>query len=103
MRNELKACRCGGNARAEGLSGALKAESFEGRDWKGGAFPEFRAELGAFPEWCATGRLKAFDEGGRTVHDTVEGRRRRLGAAAWACPRKRPHPHSQVTRNLFFG
>lgn len=74
--------RSGDNARAEGFFGVLKVEFFEGRDWSGVTFPEFRAELGAYMEWYARGRLKAFREGGRTVYDTIEGRRRRLGLAA---------------------
>ncbi len=32
--------------------------------------------------WYREGRLKAFDEGGRKVYDTIAGRRRRLGLAA---------------------
>ena len=38
--------------------------------------------LSAHIRWHRAGRLKAFDEGGRTVYDTIAGRRRRLGLAA---------------------
>ena len=42
----------------------------------------FIAELSAYIRWYREGRLKAFREGGRTVYDTIRGRRRRLGLAA---------------------
>ena len=42
-------------------------------------FDEFRTRLDAYIEWYVDGRLKAFDEGGRKVYDTIAGRRRRLG------------------------
>ena len=82
VRSMSRPGRSGDNARAEGFFGALKVEFFEGRDWKGVTFPEFREELAAYMEWYAAGRLKAFDEDGATVYDTIEGRRRRLGLAA---------------------
>ena len=42
----------------------------------------FAAELAEWIRWYREGRLKAFDEGGRKVYDTIAGRRRRLGLAA---------------------
>ena len=42
----------------------------------------FAAELAEWIRWYRDGRLKAFDEGGRKVYDTIAGRRRRLGLAA---------------------
>ena len=43
---------------------------------------ERAAELAEWIRWYRAGRLKAFDEGGRKVYDTIAGRRRRLGLAA---------------------
>ena len=70
---------CPDNARAEGFFGTLKEEFYNGRDWSQVGFDEFRARLDAYIEWYVDGRLKAFDEGGRKVYDTIAGRRRRLG------------------------
>lgn len=76
-----KAC-CPDNARAEGFFGTLKREFYHQRDWSGATPEEFIRELGAYIEWYRSGRLKAFREGGKTVYDTIMGRRRRLGLAA---------------------
>ena len=70
------------NAAAEGFFGRLKVELFRGRDWSGWTVPAFVAELGRYIGWYNEGRLKAFREGGRTVYDTIDGRRARLGLAA---------------------
>ena len=70
------------NARMEGFFGTLKSEFYIGTDWSGTAPEEFIAELDAYMRWYRDGRLKAFREGGRTVYDTIAGRRRRLGYAA---------------------
>ena len=70
---------CPDNARAEGFFGTLKEEFYNGRDWSQVGFDEFRTRLDAYIEWYVDGRLKAFDEGGRKVYDTIAGRRRRLG------------------------
>ncbi len=77
----LRRCEsyCPDNARAEGFFGTLKEEFYNGRDWSQVGFDEFRARLDAYIEWYVDGRLKAFDEGGRKVYDTIAGRRRRLG------------------------
>lgn len=73
---------CGDNARAEGFFGVLKEEFYNGRDW-GRCTPErFVEELDAYIEWYREGRLKAFEEDGKVVYDTIMGRRRRLGYAA---------------------
>lgn len=40
---------------------------------------EFERRLNAYLEWYRDGRLKAFREGGKTVYETIAGRRRRLG------------------------
>ena len=42
---------------------------------------QFIAILDWWMRWYSSGRLKAFREGGRTVYDTIDGRRRRLGLA----------------------
>lgn len=75
-----KAC-CPDNARAEGFFGTLKEEFFNNRDWSGVGYDEFAAALDAYLRWYRDGRLKAFLEGGRTVYETISGRRRRLGYA----------------------
>ena len=70
------------NAACEGFFGRLKVEFFHGRDWRGFTAEAFAEELSAYIRWYREGRLKAFDEGGRTVYDTIAGRRRRLGLPA---------------------
>ena len=52
---------------------------FIGRDWRGVSYEEFAAALDRWMRRYSTERLKAFREGGRTVYDTIDGRRRRLG------------------------
>lgn len=69
------------NAAMEGFFGRLKVEFFHGRDWPGVSPGEFAAALEEHVRWHREGRLKAFREGGRTVYDTIAGRRRRLGLA----------------------
>lgn len=69
------------NARAEGFFGTLKEEFYNGRDWRRCSIDEFTEQLDAYMEWYRTGRLKAFREDGRTVYDTILGRRKRLGYA----------------------
>ena len=69
------------NAAAEGFFGNLKNEMFHGRDWRGVTQEQFIAILDWWMRWYSSGRLKAFREGGRTVYDTIDGRRRRLGLA----------------------
>ncbi len=58
-----------GNAACEGFFGRLKVELFHGRDWSGWTAEAFIAELSRYVSWYREGRLKAFDEGGRTVYD----------------------------------
>lgn len=69
------------NARAEGFFGTLKEEFYNGRDWSRCSVEEFARRLDAYIGWYRDGRLKAFREGGKTVYDTIMGRRRRLGYA----------------------
>ena len=63
------------NAACEGFFGRLKVEFFHGRDWRGVSAERFAAELAEWIRWYREGRLKAFDEGGRKVYDTIAGRR----------------------------
>ena len=69
------------NAAAEGFFGNLKNEMFHGRDWRGVTQERLIAILDGWMRWYSSGRLKAFREGGKTVYDTIDGRRRRLGLA----------------------
>lgn len=75
-----KGC-CPDNARAEGFFGTLKEEFYNRRDWSRVGYEEFAEELCGYMAWYCDGRLKSFREGGRTVYDTIAGRRRRLGYA----------------------
>ena len=67
------------NAACEGFFGRLKVEFFYCRDWGGFTAEAFIAELSEYVRWYREGRLKAFEEGGRVVYDTIRGRRERLG------------------------
>ena len=69
------------NAACEGFFGRLKVEFFLGRYWSGWTAEEFILALGRYIGWYREGRLKAFREEGRTVYDTIRGRRLRLGLA----------------------
>ena len=79
VRSMSRKGRCPDNARAEGFFGTLKEEFYNGRDWSRVGFDEFKERLDGYLGWYVRGRLKAFDEGGRKVYDTIAGRRRRLG------------------------
>lgn len=46
------------NARAEGFFGTLKSDFFEGEDWTGVAFGEFRDRLDAYIEWYRDAKPK---------------------------------------------
>lgn len=70
------------NAACEGFFGNLKNEFFYGRDWSGVTYEEFASLLDWWMRRYSAWRLKAFHEDGRTVYDTIDGRRRRLGYAA---------------------
>ena len=69
------------NAACEGFFGNLKNEMFYGRDWRGVSYEMFASMLDGWMRLYSTHRLKAFREDGRTVYDTIDGRRRRLGLA----------------------
>ena len=81
MRSMSRKGRCPDNARAKGFFGTLKEESCNVRDWSRVGIDEFKERLDGYLGWYVHGRLKAFDEGGRKVYDTIAGRRRRLGYA----------------------
>lgn len=70
------------NAACEGFFGGLKVEFFHGRDWSGVSAEGFVEALSEYIAWYREGCLKAFDEGGGTVYDTIRGRRERLGLTA---------------------
>ena len=70
------------NAACEGFFGGLKVEFFHGRDWSGVSAEGFVEALSEYIAWYREGRLKAFDEGGGAVYDTIRGRRERLGLTA---------------------
>ena len=69
------------NAAMEGFFGILKNEFFYGRDWRGWDLDSFSSALDAWLRRYSSVRLKSFRENGRTVYDTIDGRRRRLGLA----------------------
>lgn len=73
--------RSPGNAACKGFFGGLKVEFFHGRDWLGVTAEGFIGELSVYVRWYRRERLKTFREGGRTVYDTIRGRRERLGPA----------------------
>ena len=70
------------NAAMEGFFGTLKNEFFYGRDWRGYGAREFAELLDAWMRRYSAVRLKAFRDGGRTVYDTIDNRRKRLGLAS---------------------
>ena len=70
------------NAACEGFFGILKNEFFYGRDWRGVTYEEFAARLDAWMRRCSTDRIKYFKEDGKTVYDTIDNRRKRLGFTA---------------------
>ena len=70
------------NAACEGFFGNLKNEFFHGRDWSGWTAEAFMELIDGWMAAYSTVRLKAFRENGRTVYDTIDNRRRRLGLAA---------------------
>lgn len=70
------------NAACEGFFGILKNEFFYGRDWRGVTYEEFAARLDAWMRRYSTDRIKYFKEDGKTVYDTIDNRRKRLGFAA---------------------
>lgn len=55
---------------------------FYGRDWSGVGTDAFIALLDAWMRRYSTARLRAFRISDRTVYDTIDGNRRRLGLAA---------------------
>ena len=70
------------NAACEAFFGRLKVELFHFADWSGWTVGAFCAELARYVDRYNSSRLKAFREGGRTVYDTIDGRRARLGLSA---------------------
>lgn len=58
VRSMSRKARSPDNARAEGFFGTLKCDFFEGRDWSGVPFGEFRERLDAYIGWYRDGKLK---------------------------------------------
>ena len=83
------------NAVCEGLFGRMKVEMFRGRDWSGAAWEDLEAEVARYIGWYNSGRLKMFPGEG---YDTIDGRRARLGLAAWSRPRKCPDLRRGIAR-----
>ena len=69
------------NATCEGFFGNLKNDFYHGRDWRGVTQEQFVAMLGWWMRRYSSERLKAFRESGKTIFDTIDGRRRQLGLA----------------------
>lgn len=57
-RSMSRKARSPDNARAEGFFGTLKSDFFEGEDWSGVTFGEFRERLDAYMEWYRDGKPK---------------------------------------------
>ena len=68
VRSMSRKARSPDNARAEGFFGTLKCDFFEGRDWSGVPFGEFRERLDAYIGWYRDGKIKEVarleDDGG---------------------------------------
>lgn len=78
MRSMSRKGRSPDNAAAEGFFGKLKNEFFYARDWGGVKAEGFMVQLDERMAGYSTDRLRAFREGGDTVWDAFDGRRRRL-------------------------
>ena len=76
-RSMSRKARSPDNARAEGFFGTLKCDFFEGVDWAGVTFEEFRERLGDYIEWYRGGKVKK-SLGWKTLRE----RRLELGYAA---------------------
>ena len=70
------------NAACEAFFGRMKVEMFYFEDWEGWTPDGFARALAGYVRWYNAARLKAFREGGRTVYETIDGRRARLGLPA---------------------
>ncbi len=70
-RSMSRKARSPDNARAEGFFGTLKSDFFEGQDWTGVGFDEFRERLDGYIEWCRSGKLKK-SLGWRTIRQSRE-------------------------------
>ena len=71
------------NARMEGFFGCMKNEMFYGRDWRGYGIEDLANISNSWLERFSKERLKAFrEDSGKTVYDTIDNRRRRLGLCA---------------------
>ena len=69
-------------ARLAGSGGPIGDYYGSANNWSGWTAEAFMELLDGWMAAYSTVRLKAFREGGRTVYDTIDNRRRRLGLAA---------------------
>lgn len=58
VRSMSRKARSPDNARAEGFFGTLKSDFFEGKDWTGVTFEEFKERLNAYIEWYRDQKIK---------------------------------------------
>ncbi len=71
VRSMSRKARSPDNARAEGFFGTLKSDFYEGRDWTGVGFEEFRRLLNDYIEWYRSGKLKK-SLGWKTIRQSRE-------------------------------
>lgn len=67
----LRKGRSSDNAACEAFFERLKVKLFYCRDWFGWSAEAFIGALSDYIRWYGDGRLKAFDEGGSTMCDTI--------------------------------
>lgn len=67
------------NAACEGFFGVMKREMFLGRDWSGWDAPSLCSVVDGWMRYFRSSRPRPWREGGRTVWETPDDRRRRLG------------------------
>ena len=72
-RSMSRKARSPDNARAEGFFGTLKSDFFEGHDWAGVGFDEFRRRLDGYIEWYRSGKVKK-SLGWKTIREWREER-----------------------------
>lgn len=58
VRSMSRKARSPDNARCEGFFGTLKSDFFEGEDWAGVSFEEFRERLDAYIGWYRDRKIK---------------------------------------------
>lgn len=81
VRSMSRKARSPDNAACEGFFGTMKKEMFIGRDWSGWDAVSFCALVDAWMREFRSSRKRPFREEGRTVWETPDEHRRRLGYA----------------------